>query len=889
MNLMPKIKRLLVTLIVFVIHGMIFSQTIAEKKAGVNRGGDLNHEMQKFLIQVNKELRDSNLELQKLYSRVNDLFNQNAPPEAYRDLLIKINEIRENILILENSWREMATQTGNEEAYALWYEPETTLGQLVIDYGSHNFVYLYSPEIGSIKLSVDSNIPIPRSSWNEMLELIMTQNGIGFKQLNPYLRQLYILREDKSGLRLITNKRYELNLMPLDARICFVLTPEPSEARRVFLFLDKFINPNSTVLQMVGRDILIIGQVGEIQDLLKLYDFVSANKGDKEYKVFPIRRVDADEMARILAAIFDQVQEIPKDLLERKGPSIPGTGAAGQGGRPQAGGPPAPRPFSPPPQQQRHSSQVDSDINGLKIIPLSHVAQAIFLVGTKEELKKAEQIIQQVESQVGEAREKTIFWYTTKHSDAEELAEVLQKIYLLMVTTGTGFDKEKRGPDDLPPGFAPPQPVTMEDIAKEVVKQELPNQLYPNPYYYQYYQNSDYLVNPKPVEPRRTKKVEVNKGRDNFIVDPKTGSIAMVVEADILPKIKELIEKLDVPKKMVQIEVLLFERKVSKQDNIGLNLLRIGSCASNTRATCFEFNDPNIIPSGVVQFIFSRMKGALPAYDLIYQFLLTQDEVTINSSPSVIAMNQTPATIAIVDEISINTGIYNVETAKGVTLQQAFTRAQYGTTIDITPNIHMVSEKQYLGEESQNYITLTTDITFDTVQSGANPEQPDVTRRHITNEARVPDGQTVILGGLRRRNTDDAREAIPFIGELPGIGKLFSIQDMTDLTTEMFIFITPTIISDPVEDYERIKCEEMLRRPGDIPDFLCRLNAAREMEKNRLLAGSMTLLFGLLPDRCISPEYFRPSFCGLSEYDGRGGGRCGSYCAPKGGLCSSCP
>ena len=71
------------------------------------------------------------------------------------------------------------------------------------------------------------------------------------------------------------------------------------------------------------------------------------------------------------------------------------------------------------------------------------------------------------------------------------------------------------------------------------------------------------------------------------------------------------------------------------------------------------------------------------------------------------------------------------------------------------------------------------------------------------------------------------------------------MRELEQNETEMFIFLTPTIISDPLEDFERIKCEEMKRRPGDIPEFLCGLVAARDREKERLMAGSMTILFGL--------------------------------------------
>ncbi len=81
---------------------------------------------------------------------------------------------------------------------------------------------------------------------------------------------------------------------------------------------------------------------------------------------------------------------------------------------------------------------------------------------------------------------------------------------------------------------------------------------------------------------------------------------------------------------------------------------------------------------------------------------------------------------------------------------------------------------------------------------------------------RIADGQTVILGGLRRKSTQDTKDSIPFLGEIPGIGKLFSSTEITDNSTEMFIFITPKIIADPIEDAERLKMEELKKRPGDV-------------------------------------------------------------------------
>lgn len=837
-----------------------WAQTISEKKAGsVEVGSDLSRDMQKTLAQLNQELLNDHRELHELYAQVYTLYQNNAPDDTYRGLLDRINQIRTDIQVLENNWREMAAQSGNQESYALFHQPESTLGQLIIDYGSQNYVYVMSPDISSLKLSVASNIPIPRASWNEMIELILSQNGVGIKQLNPYLRQLYLIRQDRSGIKLITNNRDDLEFLDPDVRVCFVLSPEPSEVRRVWSFLDKFTNPNSTVLQMIGRDILVVATVSEIQDLLKLYDFAASNRGDKEYKIKNIAKVDAEEMAKILAAIFDQLTDAPRQMESSGRP--PGGGPPGHLGGPGAG--------KASFDGQKDRSRDSNEVNGLKIIPLKAVAQAIFLVGTREEIRRAEEIIDQVECQVGEAREKVPYWYTCKHSDPEELAQVLEKIYNLMVQNRICCDGQN-GPQG-PQGCCPPtenrdcgEP---ENEPSSSRPPSTPQGPFPTPFYQNdFYQQGGYVVNPTPVEPRKQAKPEANRNRSNFIVDLKTGAIVMVVEADLLQRMKDLIKKLDVPKKMVQIEALIFEKRLTRNDNFGLNLLRFGDVAYNVNRSGVLWNTNCFMPSsdipvggdnrGVFEFIlnFKKHKG-IPAFDLAYRFLLRQEDVQINANPTVVTLNQVPARISIVDEISINTGVTYFTSTNGVTNpQSSFTRAQYGITISVTPTIHMMEEDGSLTDEG-NYVTLETDITFDTFQRTieALAGQPEVTRRQVTNQVRIPDGQTVVIGGLRRKNIDDGKEMVPYLGELPCIGRLFSNSQLRETTVELFIFLTPKIITNPEEDFDRLRCEEMLKRPGDIPEFMCCMVAAADYEKNRFLVNTLNAILGPEPPRCV-PE-----------------------------------
>lgn len=838
--LRPNTNHILLSLIL-ILSPSLEAQTIAEKKASlIESGGDLSADTERFLAQINKELTEARNEEKSLTTEALQLYKKNAPEDDYRPLLARLNELRIYISSLQESWREIIASQGNQEGYALWYQPMTTLEQLIIDYGSQDFVYIIPPAIASQQISVDSNLPIPKASWNEMLQLILTQNGVGIKQLNPYLRELYLLKEDRSAIKMISNKRSDLEILSPDSRIAFLLTPEPSDVRRIWFFLDNFANPQSSLVQLVGRDILLIASVNEVRDFLRLYDFISEQRGDKEYKAVTVSKVSAEEMAKVLNTIFNQPPSSGSQTTKLKEGVLP-----------------------------KKEALVGPEANGLQILTLGKNSPALFLIGTSEEIRKAEQIIREVEGQIAGAKEMTIHWYKVKHSNAEEIAEVLSKVYQLMVSTGAGYDQNNRGqaiengPGDL-------NKVEQRTIVEQPPRLELPPEIYTSD---PYFQRPIPPISPATVIPASSNRERPNIDQGNFIVDLKSGSIVMVVEAELLPRIKDLVKKLDVPKKMVQLEVLLFEKRIANRNNYGLNLLRLGSKASDTNAASLLFNQVDVtgVSTGIFDFLWSReRKSGIPAFDLTYRFLLAQDDVTINSNPSVVTVNQTPAFIAILDEISVNTGIVEIATVGGATLKDSFQRAQYGVTLSITPTIHLADEEDGSGLDT---ISLESDITFDTFDRVGQivNDRPNVRRRNIKNEARVADGETVIIGGLRRKDTEDSKTGIPFLGEIPGFGKLFSETSLDDNSTEMFIFITPKIITDPSCELEWIRQEELARRPGDVPEFMCMLIEAEECEKNRLFQGWMTTLFGREDTACYSPGWHNDDTCGnpSGEYDGR--------------------
>ncbi|MCH9626850.1 MAG: Type 3 secretion system secretin [Chlamydiales bacterium] len=742
------------------------AQTIAEKKESFQRSdNEMDSVTLEQLRSINEELDEKRHTLKRLYDQALQLYHTHADKQRYLPILQKAALIKEEIAETQRMWRlETAAFMPNEE-YALWHQPETTLQQLVMDYGAPDFIYLVPPEVGGMRMSLNSSLPIPRESWGECLELILAQYGIGIRELNPYLRELFIVRNDPSGIKAIVDQTEQLDFYSPQARVCYLLSPDGTDPRGDLFFLEKFSNPSTTKVEILGGKIFITASVDTIQELLKLYSFAKSGNRGQDFQLVSLSKIDASEMETILNSAF-------------------------------------------------HDGNISVDGSTLRVIPLNNLSQSLFLTGTKEDVKKAQRLIQDVESQIEDPQEKTVFWYTTKHSEAEELATVLAKVYDLLV--GTESIKTVNG--------------------EKSEKTKDSHLVVP-------------AINVGPSSDKRTSHKTAD-GQNNFIVDPKTGAIIMVVEQEALPKIKELLKKLDVPKKMVQIEVLLLEKKVSNSNKFGLNLLRLGSQAGQVASTGLNWGTGG---AGILEFLISRSKGSgIPAYDLAYQFMLGQEDVQINASPSVTTINQTPATIAIVEEISIDKGADKKD-------NRIYDRAQYGITLQITPTINMDE-----GDLSESFITLDTDITFDTTKKSTN-DRPDVTRRHIKNHVRIADGQTVILGGLRRKNSQDSKDSIPFLGEIPGIGKLFSHTEMVDSSTEMFVFITPKIIADPIEDAEKFRRDELKKRPGDVPEFLHELVEAQSRERKCLFEQSLTALFG----RDLNPTATINNRKRTGEYDGR--------------------
>ncbi len=109
-------------------------------------------------------------------------------------------------------------------------------------------------------------------------------------------------------------------------------------------------------------------------------------------------------------------------------------------------------------------------------------------------------------------------------------------------------------------------------------------------------------------------------------------------------------------------------------------------------------------------------------------------------------------------------------------------------------------------ESEQSVNTGTNTVTGSTV--------PVVDSRSAKTTLLMNDGQVVVMGGLRKKETRISNDKIPLLGDLPLIGFLFSDDKTVTKHTELLVFISPHIYDDaPLSDEEMSRFRELLDAP----------------------------------------------------------------------------
>lgn len=175
-------------------------------------------------------------------------------------------------------------------------------------------------------------------------------------------------------------------------------------------------------------------------------------------------------------------------------------------------------------------------------------------------------------------------------------------------------------------------------------------------------------------------------------------------------------------------------------------------------------------------------------------FLKMLDEVTdttILSKPKILALNRMPSRVLVGRKVGyVSTTSTDTSTTQTVQFLDTGTQLYFRPFVTTKNDIRLelkpqVSEAQIRDVQTSNNQTITI---------------PDEVTNELVTNVIVPDGQTVVLGGLFRENTVTTRRQVPIIGEIPILGLAFRGHEDEVQRNEIIFLVTPTIMNDANKD-----------------------------------------------------------------------------------------
>jgi type II secretory pathway component GspD/PulD (secretin) len=190
------------------------------------------------------------------------------------------------------------------------------------------------------------------------------------------------------------------------------------------------------------------------------------------------------------------------------------------------------------------------------------------------------------------------------------------------------------------------------------------------------------------------------------------------------------------------------------------------------------------------------------SYDLAIAALEQRGDVRVLSLPVIIAQNNRQAVLNVGSSrpfVQISQTVPNDPTGRVQTVQYI----DVGTTLTITPTIN-----------PDGYVNLQVTQTDNSATNQVQFDAPVIDKREATTQIFVRDGQTTVIGGLADNTRTGNQGGIPLISRIPFIGALlFGNYSKSDETNELFLFLTPHIISS---DGDIDKLRDAVRDGSDL-------------------------------------------------------------------------
>ena len=297
-------------------------------------------------------------------------------------------------------------------------------------------------------------------------------------------------------------------------------------------------------------------------------------------------------------------------------------------------------------------------------------------------------------------------------------------------------------------------------------------------------------------------------GRARISGDVHTNTLIIVAEPGVHRLYEELIKKLDQPRPQVMVEAKFVIIDTSQDFSLGVEIS--GRSGLKRMMAFSSYGLSTVDPvSGALSIVPGMaFNGTLvdpETADVVTRALMAHRRARVTSVPRILVSDNATGQLTSVEEVPFT----SVNASQTVATTSFAGFAEAGTTITVTPRVR-----------DERSLQLDVAITVNTFTgAGSDGIPPPRQTEEVTSQIIVPDGHTVILGGLNRGSDAYGYRGLPLLNRIPVVRQLTGITTTADNQSSMFVFIRPIILQDDKFRDLRYLSEGNVHNAGVSPDF----------------------------------------------------------------------
>jgi type IV pilus assembly protein PilQ len=301
--------------------------------------------------------------------------------------------------------------------------------------------------------------------------------------------------------------------------------------------------------------------------------------------------------------------------------------------------------------------------------------------------------------------------------------------------------------------------------------------------------------------------------RGTVTVDERTNTLIIKDVADSIENIHKLISKIDIPVRQVMIEARIVSATDSFSKEIGVRWGILSNGAANNRSLLVGGSNQTLADLKDFDIETTTVNGqtvSYPSYDISRPDNLNVDLGVANPAGSIafglLSMSDVMLDLELSALQADNRGEV-ISTPKILTADKQTAKVSSGTQIPYqeasASGATTTSFKEAaLSLEATPNITPDGKIGLQLVITNGTPtiinNQVAIAEDSISTNVIVEDGQTIVLGGVFKNRTTNEVSKVPFLGDLPYVGRAFRKDVRNNSKEELLIFVTPKLINDGV-------------------------------------------------------------------------------------------